>query len=95
LSRNPTAEQKLRFKRFCEALVNDIQANAYRAAITAGYSLRMAKSKSYLLARRAWPTVRHAWNRKHFSPEIMAEKRRRYYEERTARRLARQRVASQ
>ena len=94
MSRNPTAEQKMRFERFCEALINDIRANAYRAAITAGYSLRMAKSKSHALARRAWPRVRHAWNRKHFSPEIMAEKRRRYYEDRTARRLARQRPPS-
>jgi hypothetical protein len=69
-------------------LTDDIQGNAYRAAIWAGYTLRMAKSKSYKLARRAWPRIRSAWKRKHFAPEIMAEKRRQYYQDRSNRREA-------
>lgn len=52
MSRKPTAEQQARFERFCAALTDDIRADAYRAAIRAGYTLRMAKSKSYKLACR-------------------------------------------
>jgi len=88
VSRTPTTEQQPRFERFCAALTEDIQANAYRAAIRAGYTVRMAKSKSYKLAHRAWPRVRAAWLRKHFAPAVMAEKRRRYYQDRTNRRRA-------
>ena len=54
MNREPTLEQQARFERLCFALTDDIQANAYRAAIKAGYTLRMAKSKSYNLASRAW-----------------------------------------
>lgn len=50
MNREPTLEQQARFERLCFALTDDIQANAYRAAIKAGYTLRMAKSKSYKLA---------------------------------------------
>jgi hypothetical protein len=39
-----TAEPQACFERFCEALV-PLHSNAYRAAIKAGYSRRMAKSK--------------------------------------------------
>lgn len=53
ISRKPTAEQEARFERFCAALEKDITLNAYRAAIEAGYTPRMAKSKSYKLAERA------------------------------------------
>jgi hypothetical protein len=84
----PILEQQARFERFCAALTDDIRANAYRAAIRAGYTLRMAKSKSYKLARRAWPRIRSAWLRKHFAPAVMAEKRRRYYQDRRNRREA-------
>jgi phage terminase small subunit len=40
-----------RFERFLEAY--ERTGNAYRAALWAGYSDRMAHSKSYLLAKRA------------------------------------------
>jgi hypothetical protein len=39
-----------RFERFCEAY--ERTGNAYRAALRAGYSPRMAHSKSYLPAKR-------------------------------------------
>lgn len=47
---NPRCEPAARFVRFSEAYARS--GNAYRAALEAGYSERMAKSKSYLLAKR-------------------------------------------
>jgi hypothetical protein len=50
--RQSTAPENLsrRFERFREAY--ERTGNAYRAALWAGYSPRMAHSKSYLLAKR-------------------------------------------
>ena len=46
-------------------LAGDIRLNAYRAALKAGYTERMAKSKSYRLAIKAMkiPRIRKAWSR--------------------------------
>jgi hypothetical protein len=50
-----------RFGRFCQEYCR--LSVAYRAALAAGYSPRMAHSKSYLLARRArrTPSYRALW----------------------------------
>jgi len=64
MSRNLTPEQEVRFKRFCVVLaLNAPRSSAYGAALQAGYTARMAKSKSYLLGARAMkiPRVRKAW----------------------------------
>jgi len=65
MSRKPTAEQQARFQRFCTAMIEDIRRSAFKAALVAGYSRRMAKSKSYLLARRAFqkPGFRRAYRK--------------------------------
>lgn len=56
-----TAGSDPRFERFCQEYCR--LGIAYRAALAAGYSERMAHSKSYLLARRArsTPSFRALW----------------------------------
>ena len=65
MSRKPTADQQTRFEGFCTAMIEDIRSSAFEAALVAGYSRRMAKSKSYLLARRAFqkPAFRRAYRK--------------------------------
>lgn len=76
--RKPTLEQEQRFESFCVLFANDIRLSAYRAALQAGYTSRMAKSKSYKLAQRAWklPAVRKAWWR---AADAYAERANREY----------------
>ena len=78
--RKLTAEQEERFRRFCELLAADAPRSiAYRAALQAGYTPRMAKSKSYRLAQRArkTPGFRKAWNRA--ADEYAARANREYF----------------
>jgi len=79
MSRKPTIDQQARFELFCTFLAADIRQNAYRAAIKAGYTARMAKSKSYLLGTRAMkiPKVRKAWRR--YADEYAAKVNREYF----------------
>ena len=79
MSRKPTPEQEARFKRFCVLLAADAPRSiASRAALQAGYTPRMAKSKSYKLAQRARkiPSFRKAWRR---SADAYADKANREY----------------
>jgi hypothetical protein len=71
MARRQTPEQAARFERFCELLLNDPWARAHRAAIAAGYTRRMAKSKSHKLAARAWarPGLRAKWHELHVAPQ--------------------------
>jgi hypothetical protein len=66
------AEPSARFQRFCDLLLQDSNRNAYRAAIGAGYTKRMAKSKSYKLAARIWrnPGFRSRWRALHVTPYL-------------------------
>jgi hypothetical protein len=82
MGRKPNPEQAARFERFCAALVRDIRLSAFRAALLAGYTPRMAKSKSYKLAQRARkrPGFRKARERAAFG--YAAEKNREYFLER-------------
>jgi hypothetical protein len=70
VSAKPTPEQVARFEQFRTTLLADVRGNAYRAAVVAGYSRRMAKSKSYLLARRAWKDrkFRRRWHALYIAP---------------------------
>jgi hypothetical protein len=54
MGRKSNPEKAARFEQFCKALVGDIRLSAYQAALKVGYTCRMAKSKSYKLAQRAW-----------------------------------------
>lgn len=83
-------EQVERFRRFCELLVIAApRSTAYRAALAAGYTPRMAKSKSYRLKQRAWKIrgFRKAWRRS--ADEYAARMTRQYFLQRELRRMAR------
>lgn len=71
--------QAARFERFCEALIGNFRLTAYQAALKAGYTRRMAKSKSYELTQRAWKRAGFRKAGRRAADAYAAEQNREYF----------------